>query len=51
MTKEFKKDIIQWDIKAWSKALSYWDNNIEWDKVQTDLNLADEKVDFHYGSH
>ncbi len=34
------KDIIQWDIKSWSKALTYWDNNIEWDKVQNALELG-----------
>lgn len=40
MTKELTKDIIQWDIKSWSKALSYWDRNIEWDKIQNGLELG-----------
>lgn len=40
MTKELQNDIIQWDIKSWSKALSYWDSNVEWDKVQNGLELG-----------
>lgn len=40
MTKKLTKDIIQWDVKSWSKALSYWDSNIEWDKVQNALELG-----------
>ena len=40
MTKKLTKDIIQWDIKSWSKALSYWDSNIEWDKIQNGLELG-----------
>jgi len=26
--KEFFKDIIQWDIKTWSKALPFWEKNV-----------------------
>lgn len=40
MTKELTKDIIQWDITAWSKALAYWDNHIEWNKVENGLELG-----------
>ena len=40
MTKKLTKDIIHWDIKSWSKALSYWDSNIEWDKIQNGLELG-----------
>jgi len=40
MTKELTKDIIQWDVKSWSKAISYWDSNIEWDKIQNGLELG-----------
>ncbi len=40
MTKELTKDIIQWDIKSWSKALGYWDSNIDWSKVQNGLELG-----------
>ncbi|MBM3187036.1 MAG: methyltransferase domain-containing protein [Bacteroidetes bacterium] len=43
MTKELIKDIIQWDIKSWSKALSYWENNIDWDKIQNGLELGDRE--------
>jgi SAM-dependent methyltransferase len=40
MTEELKKDIIQWDIKSWSKALSYWESRIDWDKIQNGLELG-----------
>lgn len=40
MTKELAKDIIQWDIKSWSKALLYWDKNIDWNTVQNGLELG-----------
>lgn len=40
MTKELTKDIIQWDVRSWAKALSYWDKNIEWDKIQNGLELG-----------
>jgi SAM-dependent methyltransferase len=40
MTKELTKDIIQWDVKSWSKALSYWDNKVEWNKIQHSLELG-----------
>ncbi len=43
MTKELTKDIIQWDIKAWSKALSYWDSKIEWEKINSGLELGGSK--------
>jgi len=38
--KELIKDIIQWDIKSWSKALLYWEKNIDWDKVHNGLELG-----------
>lgn len=40
MTKELTKDIIQWDIKSWSKALSYWETNIDWDNINNGLELG-----------
>ena len=40
MTSNIAKDIIQWDIKSWSKAPTYWDSNIDWDKVQNCLELG-----------
>lgn len=40
MTQKRTKDIMQWDVKSWSKALSYWESNIVWDKVQNGLELG-----------
>lgn len=40
MTQKRIKDIIQWDVKSWYKALSYWESNIVWDKVQNGLELG-----------
>jgi len=40
MVKELRKDIIQWDVKSWSIALSYWEDNIEWDNIQKGLELG-----------
>lgn len=39
-TKELTKDIIQWDIRSWSKALNYWDENIDWSTVNNGLELG-----------
>jgi SAM-dependent methyltransferase len=40
MQKELLKDIVQWDVKTWSKAIDYWDATINWDKVQTCLEIG-----------
>jgi SAM-dependent methyltransferase len=40
MINKLTKDIIQWDIKSWSKALTYWDNNIDWNNIQNGLELG-----------
>ncbi len=40
MTKALTNDIIQWDIKSWSKALDYWDKSINWNKIQNALELG-----------
>lgn len=40
MTENLTKDIIQWDVKSWSKALPYWDSNIDWDNIQNGLELG-----------
>lgn len=40
MTKEIVKDIIQWDVVSWKKALDFWDQNIDWDSVNTGLELG-----------
>ena len=40
MNDELIKDIIQWDISSWSKALHFWENNIDWSKVSNGLELG-----------
>lgn len=40
MNKELNNDIIRWDIKAWSRALEYWERNVDWDKVHNGLELG-----------
>ena len=40
MKKELTKEIIQWDIKSWSKALKYWEINVDFDKIQNGLELG-----------
>ena len=40
MTNKLTTDIIQWDIKSWSRALKCWDNNIDWNIIQNGLELG-----------
>lgn len=40
MTNKIINDIIQWDIRSWSKAIKYWEENIDWSKVQNGLELG-----------
>jgi SAM-dependent methyltransferase len=40
MTDKLKKDIIQWDVQSWSKALTFWDNNVNWNNIQNGLELG-----------
>lgn len=40
MSNAVTKDIIQWDVKSWSKALQYWETHVDWKKVQTCLELG-----------
>ena len=40
MQEQLTKDIIQWDVKSWSKALFFWDKNIDWTSVQNGLELG-----------
>lgn len=40
MTEEVTKDIIQWDIKSWSKALLFWDRKIDWNNIENGLELG-----------
>jgi hypothetical protein len=37
MQLEVTKDILQWDVKSWSKVLTYWDTQIDWSKVENGL--------------
>ncbi len=40
MVNQTQQDIIQWDVRSWSKALHYWDRNVEWNNVKTGLELG-----------
>jgi|SRR5690554_520209 len=40
MKKNLTEDILQWDVSSWSKALVYWDNNIDWNAAQNGLELG-----------
>ena len=40
MEKELLHDIVQWDIKAWSKAIDFWDKRINWTTIHTCLELG-----------
>lgn len=40
MTKDLTNEILQWDVKSWSEALSYWERNVDWSKVQNGLELG-----------
>jgi 2-polyprenyl-3-methyl-5-hydroxy-6-metoxy-1,4-benzoquinol methylase len=40
MQQEVTKDILQWDVKSWSKVLTYWDTQIDWSKVENGLELG-----------
>ncbi len=37
---QLTKEILQWDVKSWSKSLNYWDSKIDWNKVQNCLELG-----------
>jgi len=40
LDKEVIADIIEWDVESWKKALHFWDENVEWGKVHTALELG-----------
>lgn len=40
MHKDILKDIVQWDVSSWSKALLYWENNVDWSQVENGLELG-----------
>ncbi len=33
-------DIIQWDIRNWSSALAFWEQGVDWQRVETCLELG-----------
>jgi len=40
MTDNLTKDIIRWDVRSWARALTYWDENMDWSKVENTLELG-----------
>jgi SAM-dependent methyltransferase len=34
------KDIVQWDVRSWSKAIRYWDKQVDWNNVKCGLELG-----------
>lgn len=40
MEKQLTQEIVQWDIRNWSKALNYWEENIEWNNVERCLEIG-----------
>jgi len=35
-----KNDILQWDVASWSVVLEYWENKVEWSKINLGLELG-----------
>lgn len=33
-------DYLDWDIRSWSKALAYWETQVDWNKVKRALELG-----------
>ena len=40
VTNQLLNEIIQWDVRSWSKALHYWEQNVDWSEVGTALELG-----------
>ena len=40
MTADQLKDIIQWDVRTWSKALQFWEDEVDWSKVKRAMELG-----------
>lgn len=34
------KEILQWDVRSWSAALDYWNENVDWPRIHTALELG-----------
>jgi SAM-dependent methyltransferase len=32
--------ILQWDVRSWSKALRFWEENVDWQKIEHCLELG-----------
>lgn len=41
--REFYKDILQWDVNAWSIVLKFWEKRINWNKINKSLELGSGK--------
>jgi SAM-dependent methyltransferase len=39
-TRDRLDDIVQWDVRTWSRALDFWDRNVDWSRVHTCLELG-----------
>lgn len=33
-------DILQWDVKSWTKPLLYWEKNIDWDSIENCMEIG-----------
>lgn len=40
MEKKLARDILQWDVKNWSKPLQFWESRTDWDSVHACLELG-----------
>lgn len=40
MHSELIRDIVQWDVNSWSQALNFWESKVDWNKVNTALELG-----------
>ncbi len=40
MKKEAIADIIEWDVESWKKALEFWEEKVDWSKINTALELG-----------
>jgi SAM-dependent methyltransferase len=40
MKQELIQDIIQWDVRSWSKILPYWEQQVDWKSVHQCLEIG-----------
>src|SRR3990172_371880 len=33
-------DIIEWDVRNWSRAIEYWDRAVDWSRVESCLEVG-----------